>query len=180
MRSLPRCPRRLRRPAPDEAEEWIGSERMRAHGGNGRGVMPTRLAAGMVVVRRFAGEWRWLMLRAYRNWDFPKGEVEPGEDPLAAARREVAEETSLTSLAMRWGDDYCETAPYGGKVARYYLAESPQGDVSLPISAELGRPEHHEFRWVDLEQARALAPPRLQPLLAWAAQRVQDARPRGE
>ncbi|HLU38145.1 MAG TPA: NUDIX domain-containing protein, partial [Planctomycetota bacterium] len=26
-------------------------------------------------------------------WSIPKGVIEPGEDPLAAARREVAEET---------------------------------------------------------------------------------------
>lgn len=144
--------------------------------------MPTKLAAGMVVLRRHDGAWRCLMLRAYRNWDFPKGEVEPGESPLAAARREVQEETSLTAPSMPWGSDYCETAPYRGKVARYYLAESPEGDVSLPVSAELGRPEHHEFRWVDLEQAKELAPPRLQPILAWAEQRMRgvSARSRGE
>lgn len=112
------------------------------------------------------------MLRAYRNWDFPKGEIQEGEDPLSAARREVAEETSLTVLDMPWGEEFRETAPYGGKIARYYLAESPEGDVSLPVSAELGRPEHHEFRWVDLEQAKSLAPARLQPILAWAAQRM--------
>ena len=128
-----------------------------------------RRAAGMVVFRRADGEWRCLMLRAYRNWDFPKGELEPGEDALAAARREVAEETTLDSVAMPWGEGYCETAPYGGKVARYYIAETRDGAVSLPVSAELGRPEHHEFRWVTLAEARALAPARLQPVLAWAA-----------
>ena len=134
--------------------------------------MPPKLAAGMVIVRRLDGAWRWLMLRAYRNWDFPKGEVERGEDALAAARREVEEETTLAALIMPWGDDYCETAPYRGKVARYYLAEAPDGEVSLPVSAELGRPEHHEFRWLELEQAKAIAPARLQPILAWAAERI--------
>jgi 8-oxo-dGTP pyrophosphatase MutT (NUDIX family) len=135
----------------------------------------TKLAAGMVIVRRFADGWRWLMLRAYRNWDFPKGEVGSDEDPLAAARREIEEETALSAVILRWGEDYCETAPYRGKVARYYLAEAPSGNVSLPVSAELGRPEHHEFRWLDLDQAQALAPARLQPILAWAAQRVLGA-----
>jgi len=112
------------------------------------------------------------MLRAYRLWDFPKGLVEPGEDALAAARREVKEETTLENLRMPWGDAYCETAPYGGKVARYYLAESGDGAVCLPMSAELGRPEHHEFRWVTLEEARRIAPPRLAPILDWISQRI--------
>ncbi len=109
------------------------------------------------------------MLRAYRNWDFSKGEVEPGESPLAAARREVQEETSLTALDLRWGEVYCETEPYrGGKVARYYLAESAHGDVTLPLSPELGRPEHQEYRWLGFAQAQKLAPARLRPIVGWA------------
>jgi bis(5'-nucleosidyl)-tetraphosphatase len=134
--------------------------------------MARKTAAGIIVLRRFDSAWRCLMLRAYRNWDFPKGEVEPGEDPLLAARREVREETALHHIALPWGDSYCETASYGGKVARYYLGEAQEGAVSLPVSPELGRPEHHEFRWVGLDDARALAPPRLQAVLAWAAQRI--------
>ena len=44
--------------------------------------MSIRLSAGVVVVRNVQGSWLFLMLRAYRNWDFPKGLVEPGElDP---------------------------------------------------------------------------------------------------
>ena len=123
----------------------------------------------MIVVRRQQGSLRYLMLRAYRNWDFPKGEVEPGECPLGAARREVEEETSLAALEFPWGEVFYETEPYGGgKVARYYLAEAPSGDVFLPYDKKLGRPEHHEYRWVSFDDARALAPPRLQPVLAWA------------
>jgi|ERR1043166_3913007 8-oxo-dGTP pyrophosphatase MutT (NUDIX family) len=128
-----------------------------------------KFSAGVVVLRRFDGVWHCLMLRAYKNWDFPKGEVEPGEQALAAARREVQEETSLTALDFRWGEAYCETAPYAaGKVARYYLAECVQGDAGLPINEALGRPEHHEFRWVDFATAQRLAPPRLQNIVAWA------------
>lgn len=109
------------------------------------------------------------MLRVYRNWDFPKGLVEPGEEPLAAALREVTEETSLTGLALRWGEVWRETEPYaGGKVARYYVAESASGKVELPVNPELGRPEHHEFRWLDLDAAARVLPPRLQSVLRWA------------
>ena len=131
---------------------------------------PPRFAAGAVVVRREPGaEPRYLLLRVYRYWDFPKGELEAGEDPLAAARREVSEETTLRDLRFPWGPSFRETPPYAkGKVARYYLAESPSGEARIPVSPELGRPEHHELRWAGYEEARRLLGERLRPILDWA------------
>jgi len=127
------------------------------------------LSAGVVVVRFFDRLPRFLLLRSYRYWDFPKGVVEPGEEPLAAAKREVEEETTLTGLDFCWGEGFHETAPYGkGKVARYYLALSPQGEVRLPVSPALGRPEHEEFRWLTYEAALALLAPRVVHALKWA------------
>ena len=131
--------------------------------------MPKILSAGVVVIRGKEAQRRYLLLRAYRNWDFPKGVVEPGEDPLQAAIREVEEETAITDLVFRWAYDYRETPPYGrGKVARYYLAETAQLDIHLPVNPELGRAEHDEFLWVDGAAAQRMLPPRLQPILAWA------------
>ncbi len=113
--------------------------------------------------------WLFLMLRAYGNWDFPKGMVEANEDPLTAARREVREETLIEDLVFRWGEAYKETERYGkGKVARYYLAETQTERVRLPVSPELGRPEHDEWRWVDRDTAFFLASARLQPIVQWA------------
>jgi len=135
---------------------------------------PLAFSAGVVVARRDTGGWRLLVLRAYRNWDFPKGTVEPGEAPLAAAIRETAEEAGISDLAFRWGEGYCETAPYRrGKVARYYLAETTQTFITLPVSPELGRPEHDEWRWVSFDEAERLLPPRLQPILAWAGRQLE-------
>ena len=129
------------------------------------------LSAGVVVVSRVDDKWRVLLLRAYNYWDFPKGVVESGEDPLAAARREVREETSIADLEFRWGNRFIETAPYSkNKVARYYLAATARSDVKLPVSAELGRAEHHEHRWLDASAAEKLVVPRLQQVLAWARQ----------
>jgi bis(5'-nucleosidyl)-tetraphosphatase len=127
------------------------------------------LSAGAVIVRRFDDQYRYLLLRVRDYWDFPKGIVEPGEDPLAAAIRETEEETTLTNLDFRWGRAYIETEPYGkNKIARYYLAESKTGEVNLPVSAELGHPEHEEFRWMEYDASRVLLVPRVLAVLEWA------------
>jgi 8-oxo-dGTP pyrophosphatase MutT (NUDIX family) len=130
-------------------------------------------AAGAVVFRRSDRGVRLLVLRAYKNWDFPKGLIEPGEDALAAARREVLEETGLADLAYPFGDEFKETLPYAGnKVARYYLAETDAEKIELPVSPELGRPEHHEYRWISFDEAEGLLPPRLAVVLEWAKKTI--------
>jgi bis(5'-nucleosidyl)-tetraphosphatase len=129
----------------------------------------TTLSAGVVILRRFDDRYRYLLLRAGNYWDFSKGMVEPGEDPLAAAIREVEEETTLTGLDFRWGHPFTETEPYGkNKIARYYIAESAEGEVYLPVTEELGHPEHDEFRWLEYDAARGLLVPRVQAVLDWA------------
>jgi bis(5'-nucleosidyl)-tetraphosphatase len=136
---------------------------------------PPLLSAGVVIVRHEPRGYRYLLLRAFNYWDFPKGIVEPGEEPLTAALREVEEETALTGLAFRWGEVYRETERYGNnKIARYYLAESPRGEVVLPVSAELGRPEHDEFRWLRYDEARPLLVPRVAAVLDWAQELIGE------
>ena len=130
-----------------------------------------RLSAGVVVVRQSDGGWRFLLLRAFNHWDFPKGMVEEGEEPLAAAVREVREESLIDDLEFTWGEPSTRTGPYSrGKVACYFIAQTRTNDVSLPVNPELGRPEHSEFRWVDYDEALKLVSPRVRPVLHWAAQ----------
>ena len=138
--------------------------------------MTPRLSAGVVVARETADGARLLLLRAYKNWDFPKGRVEPGEDPLAAAIRETREEAGIDDLEFAWGYDYVETEPYaGGKIARYYVARTGAERIVLPVNSVLGRPEHHEYRWVDLTEAFDLTGARLRRVIAWAASRIMVA-----
>ncbi len=60
------------------------------------------VSAGGVVVRIQDGRPMFLLIRdSYRNWGFPKGHLETGETPHAAALREVAEETGLEDLQLR-------------------------------------------------------------------------------
>jgi 8-oxo-dGTP pyrophosphatase MutT (NUDIX family) len=129
-----------------------------------------RFSAGVVVVHLGGAAVQYLLLRAYKNWDFPKGLVEPGEQPFDAAVREVKEETTLVNLAFDWGKDYMDTGPYNkGKISRYYVARSNDTHVHLPVNPELGFPEHHEARWVGLETALSMVSPRLKPVIQWAS-----------
>ena len=55
-------------------------------------------------------------------WTIPKGLVEPGDDPVATARREFTEETNLTAYG-----DLIALAPVnqkGGKVVRAWAFEA--------------------------------------------------------
>lgn len=62
-------------------------------------------SAGLLLFRRPAGTIEVLLVhpggpffakKDLGSWSIPKGELDADEDPLAAARREVAEETGLT------------------------------------------------------------------------------------
>lgn len=131
----------------------------------------SKLSCGIILARRVESGWATLMLRAYHHWDFPKGIRERGEEPLEAAKREVAEETGVTELSFDWGDRYFETGPYSrGKIARYFIARTTQKDVVLGPSPETGEPEHSEWRWVSFDEAYDLGSPRVRQIVQWARQ----------
>jgi 8-oxo-dGTP pyrophosphatase MutT (NUDIX family) len=138
-------------------------------------LLANRLSSGVVVVNGAVSQRQLLLLRAYKNWDFPKGLVEPGEEPFAAALREVREETTLQNLWFDWGQEFLETGPYNkGKIARYYIARSDQREVSLPVNPDLGMPEHHEARWVGYAEALSMVSARLIPVVQWARATTKD------
>lgn len=137
-----------------------------------------RLSAGAAILRLTARGRRYLLLRAYSYWDFPKGEVEAGETPLQAAIREVREETGLDALEFRWGEQYRETAPYSrGKISRYYLACTAEERVVLAPNPVTGIREHMEYRWLEYPAATALAAPRVKLILEWAESLASGAAP---
>jgi bis(5'-nucleosidyl)-tetraphosphatase len=136
---------------------------------------PNVLSAGAIVLRNTSDGWRVLLLRVYNYWDCPKGLVEPGEEPLATARREVREETTIDDLEFAWGEAFRETPPYGRdrKVARYYVARTAREAISLPVNPVLGRPEHHEWQWFGWDDAEQRVGERLWPILRWARELVE-------
>lgn len=127
------------------------------------------LSAGVIIAHVIGHSPKYLVLRVRDYWDFPKGLVEAGESPLQAAIREVEEETTLNGLQFHWGRDYRETEPYrSGKIARYYVAASDDLRVELPVSEELGHPEHDEYRWLTYDEARVLLHDRVKEIFDWA------------
>ena len=130
-----------------------------------------KLSCGIILVRSSGDGYRTLLLRAFHNWDFPKGLLEDGEEPLQTAKREVREETSIDTTEWPWGERFIETGPYSrGKTARYYLAATEQEDVVMGPSPETGEPEHHEWRWVSFDEAYDLSSPRVREVVVWARQ----------
>ncbi len=90
---------------------------------------------------------------AYKNWGFPKGHVEPGEDAAGAAVREVAEETGLSDLVphgvirdIDWFFRFRGKLIH--KTCTFFLFESASGDA---------QPQHDEgitaCRWLPLDEA---------------------------
>lgn len=93
------------------------------------------VSAGGIVFRRDAeGTVRFLLIRdSYDNWGFPKGHLEDGESPAAAAQRETEEETGLRSLQLHgpirvidWHFRF--RGRFIHKFCHFFLFESAEGD----------------------------------------------------
>jgi predicted NUDIX family NTP pyrophosphohydrolase len=97
-------------------------------------------------------------------WSFPKGELEGGEAPFAAARREFAEEIGITAPA----GDYVHLGDYrysSGKVVVLFAAQADLtvgevrgGTFEMEWPPRSGRrqafPEVDRAAWLDLPTAR--------------------------
>ena len=130
-----------------------------------------KLSCGVVLARATDAGYVTLMLRAWHHWDFPKGLMEEGEEPVQAALRELREETGIATTEFEWGERHMDTGPYSrGKTARYFLARTAEENVVLGPSPETGEPEHHEWRWVSFDEAYDLASPRVREVVRWARQ----------
>ena len=111
-------------------------------------------SAGGVVIRRTSDGTSFLLIRdPYHNWGLPKGHVEAGETPEAAARREVAEETGLADLELV--DDVATIDWYFQdrqdrvhKFCRFFLFASPTGEARPELREGIS-----ECVWLPFEEA---------------------------
>ena len=120
-------------------------------------------------------------------WSIPKGEYEPGEEPLAAARREFTEELG-TPPPDGPVQDLFEIRQRGGKVVRAFALEgdldagavtSNTCEVEWPPRS--GRmievPEVDRAEWFNLEEAAKRINPAQVALLERLAELLAGGRP---
>jgi 8-oxo-dGTP pyrophosphatase MutT (NUDIX family) len=114
-------------------------------------------SAGGVVFRIDVGQPMYLLIRdSYNNWGFPKGHIEAGEQPEAAAVREVQEETGLADLSIRGRIDTIDwffrfRGQLIHKVCHFYLMETSNATTS-PQRAE----GITACRWTRFAEAKSL------------------------
>lgn len=116
-------------------------------------------SAGFILFRLTDVDGRpapeYLLLDYGRHWDFAKGHVEPGEDDLAAAIRETAEETGITGVTAIPG--FARQTTYFfrhrargliRKTVVFFLARTNATDADVRLSEE-----HVAFAFLPIEAA---------------------------
>ena len=92
-------------------------------------------SCGAVIFRRDGGQLRFLIVKNKkgRNWGFPKGHVELGENEEQTALREVREETGLNVRICRGFRAVSRYALWkrASKRVVFFLAESYSGEVQV-------------------------------------------------
>jgi bis(5'-nucleosidyl)-tetraphosphatase len=110
-------------------------------------------SAGAVVFSISGDEPEYLLLHyTSSHWDFPKGNIEPGETEKEAAVREIREETGITDVEFIEG--FRHTISYKYRKARrlvdkevvLFLAETKTRNITLSH-------EHIGFAWKNYDDA---------------------------
>src|SRR6266850_3351295 len=142
-----------------------------------------RTSAGLLMYRKCDGALEFLLAhpggpffkgKEAGAWTIPKGEIEEGEDPLAAARREFEEE-----LGLKPAGTFLELTPVkqkGGKIVRAWAVEGDCNPLQIKSNAftiewppRSGRtsefPEVDKAAFFGLEEAKQKINPAQIPLL---------------
>lgn len=142
-----------------------------------------RKSYGILMYRRISGQPEFLLVHPggpiYKNkdhgvWSVPKGEGDPGEDPLDTAIREFEEETGF-----RPAGDFTELQPVIQKGGKQVFCWAVEGDLDVtklisntfplewpPHSGKMvDTPEIDRGEWLTLDAAKIKIKDRQIPLL---------------
>lgn len=106
--------------------------------------MPSRVSAGLVMYRMRSGQVEVLLAhpggpffarKDAGHWTLPKGEIEPGEDPLAAAIREFKEEVGVTVNPQSRFLDLGSIRQKGGKVVQAWAFNGDYDDSGPVVTS---------------------------------------------
>ena len=120
--------------------------------------MALEKSCGALIFRLDGAKRLYLLLHyAGGHWDFPKGHVEKGESEEQTARREIHEETGLTSLEFLPG--FREEISYS---FRHNTGEEAQKQVAFFLASTSEKlvhlsDEHIGFAWLPFAAAKKKA-----------------------
>jgi putative (di)nucleoside polyphosphate hydrolase len=136
-------------------------------------------AAGLV----FVGRRRNKRLREHvapgHEWQMPQGGIDEGEEPYAAALRELAEETSVTSVSLLaeapdWfsydlPDDIAKESwkgRYCGQTQKWFALRFTGDEREIEIENPVGghKPEFDAWRWAPMAELPELIIPFKRPV----------------
>ena len=111
-------------------------------------------AGGVVFQMTRSGPRIAMMMDPFGRWTFPKGHVEPGEDPRRAGARETREEIGAAKLkyiaSLGVLDFWFRRSTTVHKYVHMFLFQAPRGTAL--------KPQHEEHiravRWFGIREAR--------------------------
>jgi len=130
-------------------------------------------AGQVLIARRLRDDGPEIVMPGH-EWQMPQGGVDPGEDLVAAARRELWEETNVTSTVHLAQTAFWVTydfppydgpshrlSPFRGQRQRWvaFRFEGSEGEIEVTQSRGGMEPEFSEWRWEALDRVSALVVP---------------------
>ena len=136
-------------------------------------------AQGLVFVGRRANKALREHVAEGHEWQMPQGGIDAGEDPQAAALRELAEETNVTSVellgeARDWfaydlPDDIAKEAwkgRYVGQAQKWFALRFTGDDSEINILSPAGghKAEFDAWKWVPMAELPGMIIPFKRPV----------------